>query len=120
VIKEHTPAGAKMKMQQRQRKIVQGNLRNEFFRKISPVKSRITEIEKEASRLTGRIAEIEALFADPNHYKDGYKVADTNREYIKCKESIRSLTAEWEKFTAEAERLTQEYEQAKNDMEAWL
>jgi ATP-binding cassette subfamily F protein 3 len=120
VIKEHTPSGAKVKMQQRQLKIAQGNLRNEFYRNISPIKSRITEIEKEAARLTGRIAEIEALFADPEHYKDGYKVADTNREYIKCKESIRSLTAEWEKLTTESERLTQEYEQAKNDMEAGL
>ena len=104
------------RMQQRQRKISKGNLRNEHYRKITPVKNRIAEIEQKVAALTARIAEIEALFADPDHYKDGYKVAETNREYITSKEQIRSLTAEWDKLTAEAERLTREYQQTKKKL----
>jgi ATPase subunit of ABC transporter with duplicated ATPase domains len=33
------------KTRQRQRKLIEGNLRNDFYRKITPVKSRIVEIE---------------------------------------------------------------------------
>jgi predicted nucleic acid-binding Zn-ribbon protein len=104
-------------MQKQQRKIIEGNMRNDFYRMITPVKTRISEIEKRVAILTARIAEIEALFADPNHYKDGYKVADTNREYITAKESIRSLTTEWDKLTAEAEKLAREYEEARKNTE---
>jgi ATP-binding cassette subfamily F protein 3 len=116
-IRQHRPSGALLKEQKQQRKIIEGNLRNDFYRGITPVKSRIAEIEQKVARFTARIAEIEALFADPNHYKDGYKVAETNREYVTSKESIRSLTTEWDKLTAEAEKLTREFEQARNNLE---
>ncbi|MGD1118716.1 MAG: ribosomal protection-like ABC-F family protein [Dehalococcoidales bacterium] len=115
-IRQHAPPRTSLKEQRQQRKIAEGNLRNDFYREITPVKSRIREIEEKVARLTARIAEIEGLFADPNHYKDGYKVAETNREYVTSKEQIRTLTVEWDKLTAEAERLTQEHEQARKDM----
>jgi ATP-binding cassette subfamily F protein 3 len=115
-VREHTSSGASRKIEQRQRKIIEANLRNDFYQEITPVKDRIAEIEQKVVVLTARIAEIEALFADPNHYKDGYKVAETNREYVTSKEQIRSLTAEWDKLTAEAEKLTREFEQTKENI----
>jgi ATP-binding cassette subfamily F protein 3 len=115
-IREHTPAGARQKEQQRQRKTIEANLRNEFYRKTAPVKKRIAEIEKSVAGFTARIAELEALFQNPDHYKDGYQVAEVNREYIKAKESIRSLTVEWDKLTAEAEKLAQETEEMKEKL----
>ncbi len=115
-IREHAPSGAKQKGQQRQRKTIEAELRNELYRKIAPVKKRIAEIEQKIAGLTARLAEIEALFQDPDHYKDGYKVAEINREYVKAKESIRSLTTEWDKLTAEAEKLAQEHEEMKGDI----
>jgi ATP-binding cassette, subfamily F, member 3 len=116
-IRQHAPPKISLKEQKLQRKIAEGNRRNEFYRQITPVKRSISEIEQEVARLTARIAEIEGLFADPNHYKDGYKVAETNREYVTSKEQIRSLTAQWDKLTAEAEKLVQDYEQAKENPE---
>jgi ATP-binding cassette subfamily F protein 3 len=116
-IRQHAPPRVSLKERRQQRKIVEGNMRNDFYREITPVKRSIAEIEQEVARLTARIAEIEGLFADPEHYKDGYKVAETNREYVTSKEQIRSLTAEWDKLTAEAEKLTREYEEAKDNME---
>ncbi|MHB8104231.1 MAG: ABC transporter ATP-binding protein, partial [Dehalococcoidales bacterium] len=112
-IREHAPSVAKQKEQQRQRKTIEANLRNEFYHKAAPVKKRITEIEQKVAAFTARLEEIEALFQDPDHYQDGYKVAETNREYIKAKESIRSLTTEWDKLTAEAEKLAREHEEMK-------
>jgi len=115
-VREHTRSSTTARTQKQQRKVVEGNMRNEFYRKITPVKKRIGEIENKLAGLNARIAEIEALFADPEHYKDGHKVAATNREYIKAKESIRSLTAEWDKLTTEVEGMTQEYEQARDNL----
>jgi ATP-binding cassette subfamily F protein 3 len=113
-IREHAPT--KQKEHQRQRKTIEAELRNEFYRKAGPVKRNIAEIEQKVAELTARLEEIEELFADPDHYKDGYQVAETNREYIKAKESIRALTAEWEKLTAEAEKLAQEHEEKKEEI----
>jgi ATP-binding cassette subfamily F protein 3 len=110
-LKVNAPPASEARYRQRERKIIEGELRNQHFQKISPVKKRITEIEKQVARLTARLAEIEALFADPDHYKDGSKVAETNREYVVTKESIRSLTTEWDKLTAEAERIEREYKE---------
>ncbi len=117
VVRQAASSSAEKREQQRQRKIAEGNLRNEHFRAMSPVKKRITETEQSVDILTTRIAEIEGLFADPNHYKDGFKVAETNREYVTSKEQIRKLTTEWDKLIAEAEKLTSEYEEAKENLD---
>jgi ATP-binding cassette, subfamily F, member 3 len=117
VVREFTATGAAKKEQQRQRKIAEGNLRNEHFRAMSPVKKRIAEIEEKVDILTTRIAEIEELFANPDHYKDGIKVAETNREYVSSKEQIRKLTTEWDKLIAESEKLEADYEKAKEELE---
>ncbi len=113
VVREHAPAPSKLRNQQRQRKTLEANLRNELYRKAAPVKKQIAEIEQQVAALTARIKEIEALFEDPDHYKDGYQVAEVNREYIKAKETIRALTAEWDKLTAEAEKIARELEEKK-------
>jgi ATP-binding cassette subfamily F protein 3 len=113
-IREHAPT--KQKEQQRGRKTIEAELRNEFYRKAAPVKKSIAEIEQKVAELTARLEEIESLFADPDHYKDGNKVAEVNREYVKAKESIRALTAEWDKLTAEAERLNKEHEEMKDNL----
>jgi len=116
-VKALKPSGSPAKNRQRQRKTIEGNLRNQHYREITPVKKRIAEIEKEASRITGRLAEIEALLADPEHYKNSRKVVETNQEYRTLKESLKSITGEWDRLTAEAERMAQEFQQAINNIE---
>jgi ATP-binding cassette, subfamily F, member 3 len=117
VVRQAASSNAEKREQQRQRKIAEGNLRNEHFRAISPVKKRIAEIEERVAELTARIDEIEGLFANPDHYRDGFKVAETNREYINSKEQVRKLTAEWDKLILEAERLEQEYSEAREALD---
>jgi ATP-binding cassette subfamily F protein 3 len=114
-IRDHAPSTAKQK-EPRQRKTIEAELRNELYRKAAPVKKSIAEIEQKVAGLTARIAEIEELFQDPDHYKDGYKVAEVNREYVKAKETIRTLTTEWDKLTAEAEKLAQKHEELKEKL----
>ena len=100
-----------IKNQQRQLRTFEGNLRNKYYRKITPVKNRIAAIEDEISHLNRRLREIEALLADPGYYKNGRKIVETNQEYHVLKDNIVALTTEWEGLTIEAEKFTQEFEQ---------
>lgn len=99
-------------MTKRERKSLEGRLRNEHYRAISPVNQRIAEIEQEAAVTTERIREIEALIADPAHYEDSQNIVAVNREYATLRERAARLTTEWDRLTAEAERLKLEYHRA--------
>ncbi len=115
--KPKAPPVSEARYRQRQRKALEAELRNRHYQQITPVKRRIDEIEREVASLTARLTEIEALFGDPNHYKDGNKVAEANRDYVITKETIRSLTREWDRLTAEAERMEREHREGMNDVE---
>jgi ATP-binding cassette subfamily F protein 3 len=100
----------------RHRKALEAQVRNEYFRAISPVKVRMTEIEQETAAGTTRIQEIEALMADPAHYKDSANVIAVNREYMALKEKMAQLTAEWEGLVAEAERIDADYRRTREEL----
>jgi ATP-binding cassette subfamily F protein 3 len=89
----------------RQRKALEGHLRNEHYRAMTPINKRIEEIEQESASAAERIKEIEAMIADPSHYKDSKNVVAVNREYLALRERVLELTAEWDDLTAEAERI---------------
>jgi len=80
------------------------------------VNARITEIEQEMAANTARIAEIEALMADPAHYKDSANVVAVNREYATLKEKVARLTAEWEGLISEAERRDADYRRKREEL----
>jgi ATP-binding cassette subfamily F protein 3 len=103
-------------VKKRQRKALEGQLRNEHYRAISPVRARIAEIEQEMSANTGRIQEIEAMMADPSHYKDSRNVVAVNREYATLKERVAGLTAEWEGLMGEAERIEADYRKRQEEL----
>jgi len=102
----------------RQRKALEGQLRNAHYRAMSPVNQRIGEIEQEVASATARLQEIEAMLADPRHYEDSQNVIVVNHEYTELKEMVAALTAEWDDFTAEAERIKLEYRRAQEDLES--
>jgi ATP-binding cassette subfamily F protein 3 len=101
---------------ERQRKALEGQLRNEHYRAITPVRARITEIDRELAANTARIAELEATMADPSHYKDSGNVIAVNREYAALKEKAVRLTAEWEGLVSEAERIDADYRRRREEL----
>jgi ATP-binding cassette subfamily F protein 3 len=103
-------------VRKRQRKALEGELRNEHYRAISPVRERITEIEQETAANTARIAEIEAIMADPSHYSDSRNVVAVNREYATLKQNVARLTAEWEGLVSEAERIDADYRERREEL----
>jgi ATP-binding cassette subfamily F protein 3 len=104
-----------MSARERQRKALEDQLRNEHYRAISPVRARIAEIEQETAAHTARIAEIEAMMADPLHYKDSGNVIAVNREYAALRDQVAKLTAEWEYLVGEAERIEVEYRRKREE-----
>ncbi len=115
-VRKSSPPGSTAKNQQRQRRIIEGELRNKHYQEITPVKKRIAEIEKDVSGITGRLARIEALLADPEHYKNSRKVVETNQEYRTLRESLKTITDEWDILTTKAERMTQELQEEINNI----
>jgi ATP-binding cassette subfamily F protein 3 len=113
LISRNISGGSPTKNVQRWRRTFAADLRNKYYRQMAPVKNRIAEIEVELSHLSQRVKEIEALLADPDHYSNGRKVVETNREYRALKENIETLTTEWENLTAASEKLIQEFEREK-------
>jgi ATP-binding cassette subfamily F protein 3 len=103
-------------VRRRQRKALEGQLRNEHYRAISPVRQRIAGVQQEMAANRGRIAEIEALMADPSHYKDSQNVIAVNREYATLQENAAGLTAEWKSLTAEAERIEADYRKRREEL----
>ncbi len=93
-----------------QRKVVEAEIRNRHYHRISPVKERIAAIEAEIASLTARMKEVETALADPATYQDSQRAIEATREHPAIKKRIESLTEEWGRLTAEAERLTQEFE----------
>ncbi|MFU8796425.1 MAG: ABC-F family ATP-binding cassette domain-containing protein [Dehalococcoidia bacterium] len=102
--------------EKRERKALEGRLRNEHYRAMTPLNQRLAEIEQEVDRATSRINEIERMMTDPSHYEDSQNVVAVNREHTNLKERLAQLTAEWDNLTAEAERLKIEYRRAQESI----
>jgi ATP-binding cassette subfamily F protein 3 len=112
VLKENIMPGKSSRDLQRRRKTIEGDLRNKLYREISPVKKRIAEIETQVAGHTKRLEQIEAMLADPAHYDDSSRVVEINREYRTLKETVKSLTGDWDRLTAESESITKKFQEA--------
>lgn len=109
--------GVSARERERARKRIEGQMRNDHYRRVSPLKRRIAEIEEKLDRLERRRREIEALLSSPDHYADGAEVARTVEEYREIKGTVPALTAEWERLAAEVERMEREFEAARERIE---
>ena len=81
------------------------------------MKKRIAGIETELSDLEMQMTQIREIMADPAHYEDNDRVIETIEKHRLLKDTIESLTTEWEELSLEVENLQKEFEQAKEQME---
>jgi ATP-binding cassette subfamily F protein 3 len=98
---------------QRQRKSIEAELRNKYYRMSSPIKKRIVEIEAEISEFERLLKKVEHMFSNEEHYEDGSRVVNTMNEHQRLRESISSLMDEWEHLSTEMENMKQEFEKEK-------
>jgi len=101
----------------RRRKLIEGELRNKYYRESAPTKKRIAEIEAELSELEIQLGGVESLFSDEEHYGHSTQVIATIEKHRRLKESIQSLTEEWERLSIELERMKREFKKAKSTTE---
>jgi ATP-binding cassette subfamily F protein 3 len=98
----------------RQRKLIEGELRNKYYRESVPTRKRIAEIEAELSELETQFREVESLFSDEEHYGYSARVIATIEKYHGLKKIISSRIEEWERLSLELERMKREFEKAKS------
>lgn len=101
----------------RQRKLIEGELRNKYYRESVPTRKRIAEIEAELSELETQFREVESLFSDEEHYEYSARVIANIEKHRRLKESISSLTEEWERLSIALEGMKREFEVAKSTIE---
>ena len=89
----------------RQRKLIEGELRNKYYRESAPTKKRIAEIETELLELEAQFRTVESLFSNEEHYGDSAQVITTIEKHRRLKEAINSLTEEWERLSIELEKM---------------
>ena len=103
-------AGENTGDRRRLRKQTEGELRNRYYRKSAPVKKRLTEIEGELSRLETELNDIEGRFADQGQYQKSDRVVRSIEKHRQLRESIDTLTREWEILSTDAERIRRDLE----------
>ena len=69
---------------------------------------RIKIIEEKLAELEAQVTGFEAVFANPDHYRDGAQVTDTVQKHDALKEEIRMLAEEWETLSVVMEKLGKE------------
>ncbi len=103
-------AGVAAKQAERQRKAIEAEVRNRFYRQSQPLRKRISEIESELARHEARFRELEHQFSDVESYKDSARVIGMTSEYQRLKDAINTLTEQWESLSAELEGLVKAHE----------
>jgi len=107
---ENTGDRHRLRKQTRLHKQEEGELRNRYYRKSAPVKKRLTEIEGELSRLEAELKDIEGRFADQGQYQKSDRVVRSIEKHRQLRESIDTLTREWEILSTDAERIRRDLE----------
>ena len=105
------------RLKAKERKRLEGEIRNSYFQRSNPIKQRIAEIEAEIAQLESRFKELERQFSNEEHYQDKAQVVDSIEQHSVLRGQIQSLTEEWEQLSLEAERLKSEFEEDKRRLE---
>lgn len=81
--------------------------KKELNKTILPIKSRISELEKNALDFEAKIKEKEIIMSKDEFYKGGYNVVDFTNEYNSLKEKLKNVYSLWEQETEKLNSLTQ-------------
>ncbi len=96
----------------KERKRLEGELRNKYYQESAPVRKRLAEVEDEMVKTEKELKEIERFFAYKAQGSDGSEVMQNTERHRELRNLVISLTAEWEKLSLEAEKMKQELEKA--------
>jgi ATP-binding cassette subfamily F protein 3 len=113
---EHCPLPAKKEPAaapgSRQKRMLSGELRSEYYEKSTPLKKRIERMESELAQVEDEIKDLERRFTQPEHYKDSQEVVASIDRHKELKARAEELTESWTEVSSQAERLRTEFEAA--------
>lgn len=102
---------------QRQRKAAEGELRNRYYREISPLKRRVHEIENMLEQQETEFRDLEKYFSTPENYGDSAEITAATKRHHELKVTISDLAAEWERLSLQVEVKQREHDEARKDLE---
>lgn len=101
----------------RRRKIVEGELRNKYYRKNSPLKKRIGEIENTLAEFEAEFNDLETYFATPELYGDVAEITSRTKRHQEVKETINRLTEEWAVLSTQLEKNELDYREEQRNLD---
>ena len=84
--------------------------RRSLNREARRLAGRINEISVSLSEREGWIADLEAMFSEPDQFGDAAQIASSAERYAALKEEAESLWDEWERLSLEAEDIDSQLE----------
>jgi ATP-binding cassette subfamily F protein 3 len=103
---------------QRRRKAAEGELRNSYYRDVSPIRKRISQIEENLPTLESEFRDLESYFSSPENYGNGAEITAATKRYQELKRMVSRLTDEWAELSMEAERLKVDFDESMKHLES--
>ncbi len=98
-------AGARRSKDEKRR---EAEVRNERYRKLSPVKNEIGRLEADLEKLGREVAHLEEEMAKPDLYQDGARFNEVLKSYGSLRAVVEGKTRRWEELTLRLESLERE------------
>jgi ATP-binding cassette, subfamily F, member 3 len=103
-IPEETGSSTDKRVVEKERKRLEGELRNKFYRESKSLQNRINKIEDEIGKAENRLREIEQILENPLLCTDKYLFNKTLNEYEAVKNRSIALNDEWIELSLELEQ----------------
>ncbi len=94
----------------RERKRREAEIRQERYKKVSPLQKKLDVVERAIAVLEAEKASLEEIMADPELYKGPEKIRDVNAAYKTVSDRLQDRYHEWGKVSEELERLMAQYD----------
>ncbi len=95
----------------KERKRIEAEQRQKRYKLTKPLQEKIAKLEKEIGNKEKLKAEIEALMAHPDFYKDGEKVKETTARYKALEDELQSIYFRWGEVTKELEKVMEQFDE---------
>jgi ATP-binding cassette, subfamily F, member 3 len=94
----------------RDRKRREAEIRQERYKKVSPLQKKLEAVEKVIAVLEAEKATLEEIMVDPEKYKTPEKIREVNAAYKAVGDKLQDRYHEWGKVSEELERLMAQYD----------
>ena len=94
------------------RKRAQAEARNQRYRKLKPLKSKVAKLEVQLEEASAKLDELVAEMVKPEAFADGERWQKLSKEHDAAKSRVDKLTESWEREALKLEKLEAEAEEA--------